>query len=561
MIGRNVTALAALALFTTLSVSAKTYRADHYSVTLQLTPHGELEVTETVQFRFLGGPFTFVFRDIAATNTDGIENIQAWMDDKPLAPGSEPGTVEIRGSNVKWHFARAFNEFHTFRVRYTALGTIRKQPEGDTLVWRALPLPREYPLEAADIELSYPDGLQPPRVSLASGREAEIRDGKARLTLYELGPRADVVVTARFAPGAFASATPHWASAHPRAYRTTLPVEQAEREASREEFQWTVGATSPVGILALALCWLWLRRRVAEWPAPHTPATVIPYSTPPDSLPPALAARLAGKRGALGAVLLDLARRGVVSIEERKGHWGTRKFEIVRTISNAPLAPHEQIILDHAFRGAASVTLQQFYQRGAAAGTKWSRMVETELIERGLYRAGAPAATRKVRTAAVLLFVAGMLFAPLAFAFYRLSGIAAGVLLVAALAAFTGALSAVVAMTKMSPLTDAGMLAKNRWEGFAEYLRQAEKEPALMPSGRAWSDILPYAAAFLAVASLVKSARKHGRFDVPDWFEAADAGGDDAFYGFIDASSAAAYSGDGGAGSAGASGGGASGAG
>ena len=560
MNGRNVTALAALTLLTTLTLSAKAYRADQYTVNLELTSRGTLEVTETVRFRFNGGPFTFAFRDISGANTDGIEEVQAWMDDKPCPVGTEPGSIEIRGSRVKWHFAKVFSELHTFRVRYTALGTIRKLAEGDTLVWRALPMPREYPLEAAEIELSYPDGVEAPKVTLASGKEARIENGKAKLTLYELSPKADVVLTARFAPNAFASATPQWASEHPRAYRSLQMLEQAEQAERREAFNQTAAAAAPVGIGALALILWWLRKKVTAWPAPAAPGATIPSSVPPDSLPAALAARLLEKHGQLPALLLDLARRGVLSIEEGKRHWGSRRFEIRRTMAPSPVAPYERLILDAAFRGATSVTLQQFQQRTMSGRSGWSRALDAELVERGLYRAGAPEARGRVRTTALLLFVAGVLFAPLTFAFYKTSGLVSGTCLVVALAAFAGAVSAVVSLSMMSPLTEAGADTKNRWEGFIEYLKRAQKEPALMPSGNAWNEVLPYAAAFTLAGPLVKAAKKQGRFDVPDWFEAADAAGHDAFYGFIDASSTA-YGGDGGAGGGGASGGGASGAG
>ena len=44
--------------------AAKSYRAERFDVDWNLTEAGVLEVTETVVFRFEGGPFTFVYRDL-----------------------------------------------------------------------------------------------------------------------------------------------------------------------------------------------------------------------------------------------------------------------------------------------------------------------------------------------------------------------------------------------------------------------------------------------------------------------------------------------------------------
>ena len=49
----------------------------------------------TIVFRFTGGPFTYVFRELAFNNLDEIDNIQASLDGLVLAQGAQPGQVEI----------------------------------------------------------------------------------------------------------------------------------------------------------------------------------------------------------------------------------------------------------------------------------------------------------------------------------------------------------------------------------------------------------------------------------------------------------------------------------
>ena len=50
-------------LLSCLPAHAKQYEAKQYDVGLSLTPTGVLNVTETVEFQFGNGPFTYVYRE------------------------------------------------------------------------------------------------------------------------------------------------------------------------------------------------------------------------------------------------------------------------------------------------------------------------------------------------------------------------------------------------------------------------------------------------------------------------------------------------------------------
>ena len=163
---RSLTPVAVL-LFSAVPASAKYYAADRYDVELQLDRQGSLTVTETLVFRFGSGPFQFAYRDIAATETDGIEDVQAWMDERLCPLGTGPGEVEIHGRSrvmVKWHFAQLSNQVHTFTVRYRVAGTLRTSANAQTLIWRALPPERGYRIQASEIVLEYPRGIDPSTV-------------------------------------------------------------------------------------------------------------------------------------------------------------------------------------------------------------------------------------------------------------------------------------------------------------------------------------------------------------------------------------------------------------
>src|SRR5215469_14615062 len=102
-------------------VPAKEYSADRFDVSIAVQEGGSLNVTETVTFKFVGGPFTFVFRDIPTDKTDGLVVESASMDDQTMQQGKGAGQVEIAYGNpvkVTWHFAPLTDQTHTFVLTY-----------------------------------------------------------------------------------------------------------------------------------------------------------------------------------------------------------------------------------------------------------------------------------------------------------------------------------------------------------------------------------------------------------------------------------------------------------
>ena len=121
--------------------AAKSYYAEYFDVQIDLQEGGSAIVTETVKFHFEGDPFTFAFREISATETDGITFFDASMDGVVMQRGTDAGQVEVEAGNplkVTWHFAPTSDAAHVFTVRYLAEGVIRKG-DADTLIWRAIP--------------------------------------------------------------------------------------------------------------------------------------------------------------------------------------------------------------------------------------------------------------------------------------------------------------------------------------------------------------------------------------------------------------------------------------
>ena len=78
-----------LALLPVTALAAKSYSADRFDVDIAVQPDGALLVTETVVFRFVGGPFSTVLREIPTDLTDGVAQVTASMDGVALAPGTQ----------------------------------------------------------------------------------------------------------------------------------------------------------------------------------------------------------------------------------------------------------------------------------------------------------------------------------------------------------------------------------------------------------------------------------------------------------------------------------------
>ena len=138
--------------------AAKSYFAEYFDVQIDLQEGGSAIITETVRFHFERDPFTFAFREISLTETDGVKFLDASMDGVQMSPGTQPGQVEVEQGDplkVTWHFSPTSNAAHVFVVRYRANGVIRKG-DGDTLVWRAIPEDHDYSIDRSTVTLIYP---------------------------------------------------------------------------------------------------------------------------------------------------------------------------------------------------------------------------------------------------------------------------------------------------------------------------------------------------------------------------------------------------------------------
>ena len=155
--------------------AAKTYSAERFDQRIRILPGGDMEVVETVVFRFEDGTFTEVFRDLPQRRTDGIEIVSAAMDGRALAFGNQSGQVEVRRRSkirVTWRFAPRASSTHTFELTYLVRGVVQRQAGLDVLEWVALPTEHKYRIDHSEVALELP-AAPLARPAVATRRVAE----------------------------------------------------------------------------------------------------------------------------------------------------------------------------------------------------------------------------------------------------------------------------------------------------------------------------------------------------------------------------------------------------
>ncbi|MFT3891149.1 MAG: DUF2207 domain-containing protein [Anaerolineales bacterium] len=511
-------------------LAEKSYSADRFDVQIDLQEDGSALVTETVVFRFQGGDFTYVFRDISGEETDGLTFLDASMDGAAMPQGTGAGQVEVEAGDplkVTWHFP-ASTDAHTFVVRYRADGVVRKG-EADSFIWRAIPPEHEYPIASSTVTLTYPAKaslLEQP--SLSRAFQTGSADSAISLTSTNIAENEGMIVTARFAAGSLTSTTPQWQTIQTQrgaAARTALPVGLV-----------TTLIALLFGGFGLAA---YARSNSRELPVMYQGVT----ATPPGNVPPAVVGKLTGQGNGFMGTIFDLAQRGVLEIKEEKGFLGFAKHILERKEVGVPLRPHEQGLLDAIFHsGERQIPLNEVGSRFSTRNKFFDEPLERELVERGWLDLDR----KQKRTAQLSLAVLGMVAALAvgviclfgfgsSFMGSNLSAMAFAILLGISAAGFILCLILAIYAASYSALTPNGEEQAARWKGFAKYLQQVTygRESAIRPD--LFEIYLPIAVVFglgtqwakyfeqLGRRAAARLVPRHGRFR---WRFRSDGGGD-----------------------------------
>lgn len=558
-------ALVVLAIVVPAAAGAqKEYAAQRFESRVAVQPDGSLLVREDITFRFEGGPFTYVVRELALRQLSGIDGLQATLDGRPLPEGRTAGSIEIEDGDpirATWHVEPLEDSSHTFGLSYRVEGALRREGEAARLIWRVVPEQHEYAIESGQVTFELPSGARLlGRADLDGARVlgSSAADDRVTLRFDGVAPDTPVDLTVDFDPG-------------------VIPL-PADADAPQASSGWTfdpgilwiaLGLAGVGGVAGIGSVVGWWRKAWADRPA--VPPTHLRVELPA-KLPPALAATLLGGRSPALGTLFDLAAREVIRIEQSPTRWNQRSYSITWSATPQPsLLPHEQGLLRALFKPpagpGASVSISDAGPRLAADPPGHQQPLRAQLIDRGWLDLQLEKERNRMLAAGVLGFLLGsglVILGMIGLGLPDLQGIGWVPLLGGVMAGLGGAagmagIAALVLSVSITALTPDGESRRAAWRGFEMYLKDVARGGSMVVQTRLFDRYLPYAAAFGMASSWARHFQKLGVAEVPSWFhglEAADFG--DVTAAIVASTMSVSTSADGGAG---ASGGGASGAG
>lgn len=561
MLRKFLLPLLLIALFFSIAAQDnKSYSADRFDVDVAAQTDRSLLVEESVAFRFVGGPFSFVFRELPTDHTDGITDIVAGVDGVPWPEGTGPGQVEIEDGNpiiITWHLSPTSDVVQNFTLSYRTLGVVRGEEAGDRLDWQALPDEYEYDIASSTVTVSYPAGATrqgEPQVT-AGKADAAAGEGQVVFTQGNLSAGDPLVVRLNFAPGSFSD---------------TLPAWQARTQAQNSRaWIWITAAIATLvgGLIAVF---------AAARPYQRTIRKANSFlHKPPADLPPALAGWLFNQTISWQhglATLFDLADRGLIRIAEtaEKKWYQSTQFDVTLLNRSNTLQPHEDALLDLLFTdksGAPHDTISMSDMGQLITSSRWKKFqeaLEHEAEGQGLTSREAKDRGKRMMIWGVVLM---LMLVPLAVLLFVLWTTFGGWPLLLAGAIFIVGLIALLSGATLSPLSDRGAKLAETFDPFRRFLDQAGKGKMDVPDPAYYEAYLPYATAFGHAQPWVKQQSKAGYDVVPSYFRGLSDDGSANMVVFIAAVTSASNSGGSasasaaGAAGAGAAGGGASGAG
>ncbi len=525
------------------------YSSDRYDSRIEVLDGGTIRVSETVAIRFETGSFTQFFRAIPVRMTDGIEIVSASIDGQPMSRGEGPGQFQVSGSSnarVTWRFPRTLPSTHIFDLVYLVHGLVRQENDADVVGWRILPAEHRYQIASSTVDISLPTPpTLPPSLETHRVGDSRIQTSErgVRIIATDIGRNGWMEASVRLPRGSVIDQPPAW--------------QRHQNEIAETARTWiVVGAIVMIGGLIL----LFFVHQQYDSPAGGF-STTAHWVTPPDSLPPVIAGAVltngSPRLEHAMAVLVSLAERGELRIEEQKRVLGQRQFTIARTGSSRQLSPYEETLVAIIFGPSDStVSLGKARNRLTRQFKKFKTALEPIMQAAGLLDQDRRAVRRRfAQIAAACLISAGVIAFALALMVERTGP---WPMLIPAALGVVG-VSALICFAAHTPLSNVGIQRAREWRGFRQHLRDIARDREPSPSDAVTRQMLAYAIALGLAHSWSSYLKKH-RSAAPDWFRAIAATGGDsavAFSSFV-ASGGAHAGGHGGAGAT--AGGGASGA-
>ncbi len=507
------------------SAQSKTLVWERYDVFLDISPNGDLRVTERQTINFTSGTFTFGFAVIPLDKVERIVDVHV----------SEPGVGSYQETDysiepftfwtdqsgdeleIRWNFPPTSDSTRTFELSYTVQGGVRIYESGDKLQWMAIDSERDFPIGAASVQVTIPEGASFEDIDSA-GVAAEWQQGEdGRSVSYvaqrRMSPSDTFEVGVEFTHGVIPAQTPMW-----------------QPEVDREEFfdlnvrpvltliVGLMAALFAIGLpLLVYLLWSSRGRDPGVGPVPDH------LSDPPSDLPPGVLGSLIDEQADMQDVvasIVDLARRGYLTIEEteKPGLLGfdTQDFVFRRTEKeDGDLRAYERRIMRGMFRrGRVERELSDLRNKFYRHLDDIQEELYKELVREGFFKS-RPDKTRGRWTGIGigglgLAFLGGVFLVPLSSLTGAFPCLAVGL--------GFGGVALILAARHMPVKTRKGTEAAAKWEAFRSYLRQIEKLTDLEEASGLFEQYLPYAIAFGMNNSWINKFTRLTNAPAPGWY-------------------------------------------
>jgi uncharacterized membrane protein len=508
---------------------------DRWVVNLDVQTSGDVHLEEIQTVTFQGGTFTRGFHRMPLDRIGKVETVEFGELGRPYSPGSgQPYTYNARREGdeyvLEWHFPATSGQ-HTYTWRYVIDGVIRRYEQGDQLWWKAVRADRDFPVREAEVSIRLPDvaGIHQAQVYInpTGGGQADepTPEGEQRVLFAarNLRPGAEMEVRVEFTPGVVGGAEPAWQAQFDR----QRAGEQAQIEAGRGITPWQALLTLLVIVASLGLLVGGSVGMYILWHArgrDSPPGVVATYlSEPPDQMAPAEVGTLLDETADMKeviATLVDLARRGVVTIEEEREagflRFGESRDLVLRRLeAPADLKRHEWLLLKALFDGRTTTRLsdhkEKFYSDvSAIQEALYARLVAAKLFE------DSPHA---VRNRYLILGLGGLALSILGG--LPLSGVGSVVTpALLCLPVVLGLLSiGMLILSRFMPRkTRLGADEAARWRAFRNYLDGIESYTDLRAAHEVFDRYLPYAIAMGLEQSWIDKFARVGT-PAPEWYQ------------------------------------------
>jgi uncharacterized membrane protein YgcG len=470
--------------------------ADSYHVEIRVLEDGSLEVTERLYMSFQG-TFRRGSREIPLRRTDGIEILEVGEEGRPYVRGySEAEHTYLVAEDkdyvrVRWYYPELRDDKRMFYIRYWAIGAVRRYEGGDQVWWKALPEEHGYEIRQSRVVVYLPEGAVVERAEAYGPARYMVEEG-GKVVRFEaerpLGADESFEVRVQFPHGIISPEVPSWQV--------------------KEERMQVIGPVG-IGIILLVMIgmpvyivWAWVWVKVRGYREPYVFDKPDILKEPPYLDPPGMAGALVDQKVEMRhilATLVDLARRGIIAIEEVGA--GEKDF-VIRFTGGASVAKENREIEEHL--GHKASTEVNSYERELLNALLEGKPVRRLSELKDKFYTSIPRIKASLRNALVKAgwarrplegdsplfigpFVIGVTLMGMGFMSYILLGVGAlglGLFILALIRGF-----------KWSYWTQAGAERAARWQAFARWLK-ALHEINPTESKAQLEAYLPYAIAF-----------------------------------------------------------------